>query len=342
MKENWDIDFRYVFSGSLTHRMHDMLLDTKNFKPLDILVSQLDRPGIRQAILWKKEGFCRWLFCDSGAFSVHTGKASVTQDEYIEYINSLIDDVDVFAQLDTIPGTFGQPKKPEDYVKSAEESWKNFLYMRTKVKDKKKIMPVFHFGEDIKYLKQMLEYVDEAGEKLDYIGLSPANDASVKDRMKYLQNMYDIIHQSSNPSVKTHVYGFTSLTAMSKFPCYSADSISHRLIAGYNKIFTENFGVISVSRKPRSVKNKSNLSFIETCDEYNLNVLRSEFEYFGMGEEFLKKYECEETDIIKAISEDNNLRVVFSVRTIQKLMDTKYKYHESNLVRPKKLFSLKG
>lgn len=341
MKENWDIDFRYVFSGSLTHRMHDMLMDTKNFEPLDILVSQLDRSGIRQAINWKHEGFCRWLFCDSGAFSVHTGKASVTQDEYIEYVNSIIDDVDVFAQLDTIPGTFGQPKSQEDYVKSAEDSWTNFIYMRNKVKDKHKIMPVFHFGEDTKYLKRMLDYVDDDGDKLDYIGLSPANDASVKDRMKYLQNMYDIIRDSSNPSVKTHVYGFTSLTAMSKFPCYSADSISHRLISGYNKIFTENFGVVSVSRKPRSVKNKSNLSFIETCDEYNLNILRSEFEYFGMNKDFLKKYDLDYEDAIEAISEDNNLRVVFSIRTIQKLMATRYKYSTDNLVRPKKLFNLK-
>lgn len=342
MKETWDIDFRYVFSGTLTDRMHNMLLDTKDFQPLDILVSQIDRSGIRKSIEWKHEGFCRWLFCDSGAFSVHTGKADVTQDEYIEYINSIIEDVDVFAQLDTIPGTFGKPKKPEDYEKSANESWENFLYMRNKVKYKHKIMPVFHFGEDVKYLKQMLEYVDEDGEKLDYIGLSPANDASVKDRMQYLQNMYDIIRASSNPGVKTHVYGFTSLTAMSKFPCYSADSISHRLISGYNKIFTEHFGVISVSRKPRSVKNKSNLSFIETCDEYNLNVLRSEFEHFGMDKDFLAKYDCCSSDIIEAISEDNNLRVVFSIRTIQKLMGNKYKYKEDNLVRPKKLFSLKG
>lgn len=333
-----DITFRYVFSGSLTHKMHDMLLAADDFEPLDILVSQLDRNGIKQAIKWKHEGFCRWLFCDSGAFSVHTGKAQITQDEYIEYINSIIEDIDVFAQLDTIPGKFQKPKSSQDYIDSAESSWENFLYMRENVKDKNKIMPVFHFGEDIKYLKRMLEFRDEFGNGLDYIGLSPANDASVQDRMLYLQNMYDIIKASSNPNVKTHVYGFTSLTAMSKFPCYSADSISHRLISGYNKLLSRNFGIISMSKKPRSVKTKSNLSFLETADEYNLDILKSELNDMGINLEYAKQFEFEGSDIIDWLSEDNNIRVVITIKNIQYLVKTKYKYKEENLVKQKRLF----
>lgn len=339
-KESWDQDFRYVFSGSLVKTMKDMLLDMKDFEPLDILISQIERANVNQMIKWKKEGFCRWAFVDSGAFSVHTGKAQITQDEYIDYINGVIDDVDVFAQLDTIPGKFGKPKTEEDYINSANSSWENFLYMRNRIKDKDKLMPVFHFGEDVKYLKRMLEYVDEDGDKLSYIGLSPANDASTQDRMLYLQNMYDIIHNSSNPNVKTHIYGFTSLNAMSKFPCYSADSISHRLISGYNKIFTSNFGIISVSKKPRSVKNKSNLSFLESADEINLNILRDEFKAFGVDKEFMRKYGFEGDDVLDWLPDNNNIRVAFSIKTIQHLMKTKYKYHEDNLVRQKKLFSL--
>ena len=335
---NDDVTFRYVFSGSLTMRMHDMLLDTVGFEPLNILVAQEDRSGLNQAIKWKHEGFCQWLFCDSGAYSVHTGKLHVTQDEYIEFINEISDEIDVFAQLDTIPGKFKQPKSPEDYIKSAEDSWSNFLHMRENVKDKHKVMPVYHFGEDIKYLQRMLEFKDEEGDQLDYIGLSPANDASVQARMIYLKNMYDILKKSPNPNVKTHVYGFTSLNAMSKFPCYSADSISHRLISGYNKIFTQNFGIISVTRQPRTVKTKSNLSFLETADEYNLQILRSEFEAFGINLEFAKKYGFEGNDILDWIPEDNNIRVAFSMRTIQELIKTKYKYQPTNLVSQKKLF----
>jgi hypothetical protein len=338
MKTGWDIDFRYVFSGSLTSRMHDMLLDTIDFEPLNILVAQEDRSGIKQAIEWKDAGFCQWLFCDSGAYSVHTGKLHVTQDEYVDYINSVSGKIDVFAQLDTIPGQFKKPKSPQDYIDSAESSWENFLHMRENVKDKHKVMPVYHFGEDVKYLKRMLEYRDSEGDQLDYIGLSPANDASVQARMLYLKDMYDIIQKSSNPNVKTHVYGFTSLTAMSKFPCYSADSISHRLVSGYNKIFTQNFGIISVSKQPRTVKSKSNLSFLETADSYNLDILRSEFKEFGIDLDFAKKYGFEGDDILDWIPDDNNIRVVFSIRTIQKLCKTTYKYQKENLVTQKKLF----
>ena len=336
MDEN--ITFRYIFSGNLTMRMHDMLLELKDFEPLDILVAQEDRNGIKQAIKWKKEGFCRFLFCDSGAYSVHTGKLHVTQDDYINYINSVNDDIDVFAQLDTIPGEFQKPKSPEDYIKSAEDSWNNFIYMRDKVKDKHKIMPVYHFGEDTKYLKRMLEYIDDDGDKLDYIGLSPANDASVQARMLYLQNMYDIIKASSNPNVKTHVYGFTSLQAMSKFPCYSADSISHRLISGYNKILTENFGIISVTKRSRTVKTKSNLSFLDSADEINLNKLKAELYDLGVTLDFAKKFGFEGDDILDWIPEDNNIRVAITVKTIQKLIKTKYKYKENNLITQKKLF----
>ena len=116
-----------MFSGSLTNAMHDMLVAMPDFEPLDILVSQIDRSAITKVIEWKKEGFCRWLFIDSGAFSIHTGNATTTADEYIEYLNSIDEYIDVFAQLDKIPGTFQQPKTPEDYVESARLSWENFL-----------------------------------------------------------------------------------------------------------------------------------------------------------------------------------------------------------------------
>jgi hypothetical protein len=338
MKQGWDVPFRYVFSGSLTNKMHDMLLDTKDFEPIDMLVACHETSAIKQVTQWRKEGFCRWLFCDSGAFSVHTGKKNISQEDYIQFINENNDNFDIFAQLDTIPGKYKQPKNPEDYVESANKSWENFLYMREHVKDKKKIMPVYHFGEDTKYLERMLEYVDADGDHLDYIGLSPANDASVDARMNYLDDMYKIIAKSSNPNVKTHVYGFTSLTAMSKFPCYSADSISHRLVSGYNKIYTENFGIISLSKLPRSSKTKSNLSFLESADEYNLSILRSEIEGYGMNVDFAKKYGFEGYDILDYLSECNDARVTFNVRSIQHLAYTKYQYHENNIVRNRKLF----
>ena len=315
---------KYVFSGSLTDEMHDMLLQIPDFEPLDILITQLDRSAIRKTIEWKKQGFCRWLFIDSGAFSVHTGKAKTTVDEYLDYLNSIDEYIDVCAQLDTIPGTFGQPKSKDDYEQSAAKSWENFLYMRTKMKSPDKLMPVFHFGEQFDALHNMLNWTDENGNHLDYIGISPANDASQEDKNAYLQNVADTIKQSANPDIKTHLYGMTSLDALSKYPCYSADSISHRLISGYGKILSANFGVISVSKKARTSRNKSNMSFVETADTFNMKKLTDEIEAVGFT--------------LEQIQESSSARVALTMHNIQKLISTKYKYQETNVKRSRRLF----
>lgn len=317
---------KYVFSGSLTQAMHDMLVALPEFEPLDILISQLDRSAITKAIEWKHEGFCRWLFIDSGAFSIHTGNANTTVDEYIEYLNSIDDDIDVFAQLDTIPGHFGQPKSKEDYEESARKSWENFLYMRSKVKSPHKLMPVFHYGEDMQVLRDMLAWKDEDGQPLDYVGISPANDASVEMKDVYLREVFDLIKTSNNPNVKTHLYGYTSLQGLGKFPCYSADSISHRLISGYAKILSRNFGVISVSKRSRTSKTKSNMSFLETCDSFNKQKLIDEIESLGFT--------------LEQIEEDSSARVVMTMHNIQKMIKDEYAYKPSNLKRTKKLFSI--
>ena len=315
---------KYFFSGSLTQAMHDYLVNLPDFEPIDILISQLDRHAIEKNIQWKREGFCRCLFIDSGAYSVHTGMAKVTTDEYIEYLNSIDDDIDIFAQLDRIPGTFRVPKSPEDYVVSAKESWENYLYMRERVKSPQKLMPVMHQGESMDHLKFMIEWKDENGKQLDYVGISPSNDRSQNDKDVYLRNCEDIIKASTNPHVKTHLYGMTSLESLSKYHCYSADSISHRLIAGYCKVLSPTFGVVSVTKKPRTVNTKSNQSFIETADEYNLEILRKEVEACNLT--------------MEEIEESSAARVAFTMHSIQVLMNTKYKYSDQNLKRPKKFF----
>ena len=319
---------KYVFSGSLTNRMHDILKAMPGFEPLNILVTQVDRSGVKQAIKYKQEGFCKWFFLDSGAFSIHTGKAKTTIDEYIDFINSIDEYVDVCAELDTIPGKFGQPKSKEDYEESAKKSWEAYLYMRSKLKSPKKVMPVFHYGESFDALKNMLEWKDENGEHLDYIGISPANDVSQGLKNIYMNEVRSIIEASSNPKVKTHLYGMTSLDALSKYECYSADSISHRHIAAYCKIWSRNFGVISVSKKQRTSSHKNDLSFLDTADEYNLNKLKEEAAEMGLT--------------LEQLEEDSSARVAFNMYNIQKMINEggKFEYKETNLKKPKRLVSI--
>lgn len=315
----------YYFSGSLTREMHDRMMALDDWEPIDVLVSQLDRNGVKTALDFKKDGLVKKLFVDSGAFSVHTGKAKLDLDEYISYINSLDDDIEVFAQMDTIPGTFGQPKTDEDYAESATKSWENYLYMRSKMKSPKKLTPVFHYGESFDHLRNMLEWKDENGEHIPYIGISPANDSSQKVKNRYMGEVYDVIAKSSNPNVKTHLYGMTSLDALTKYPCYSADSISHRLQSAYNKIYTRRWGTISMSDAKRTSSTKSNLSFIRTADEYTLKEFK----------EFLKSYNTD----IDEVRNNNAVRCVICIGEIQKFLKEN-PYKPTNRLRSKKLFDI--
>lgn len=314
---------KYFFSGSLTRSMIEILSKMPDYKPIDVLVSQLDRSAIKSMIQYKSEGLINDLFIDSGAFSFHTGKATLDLEEYIEFLNNMDDNIFVCAQVDTIPGKFGQPKSKQDYIDSADKSWKNYLYMRTKLKSPKKLTPVFHYGESFDALKRMLEYRDENGDPIDYIGISPANDTSQKVKDMYMREVYDLIAKSSNPNVKTHLYGMTSISGLSKVPAYSADSISHRHISGYNKIWVPEFGVISLSKRSRTSKSKSNLSFVDTADADSVKKLEDYLNHLGVTLE-----ECETS---------SSARCAVTMYTILQLIkDNPYK--PENVVRTKKLF----
>ena len=320
----------WVFSGTLTEKMAERLdreVDKGNFVPTMFLVTQIDRSGQKQMINFKqKYKFIDSLVSDSGAFSIHTGKANTTTDEYIEYVNPLDEHFSVIAQLDTIPGKFGQPKTKEDYERSAELSWENYLYMRDRVKSPDKLMPIFHFGESFDALTRMLDYRDPSGKPLSYIGISPANDAHQEEKNIYLRDVYEHISKSSNPTVKTHLYGMTSLDALSKFPAYSADSISARLLPGYNKIYTPKWGVISLSDRPRTSKSKSNMAFDKVCSPEDLEELKA----------LCAKYDY----TLEEMKSDNVPRVVLTMCEIQKANMTTYQYHPTNNKKQRRLFSI--
>ena len=321
------MDRHLVFSGTLTAQMVEYLKAIPEFEPIDVLVSQVDRSGVNQMLKYKAEGVAKSFFLDSGAFSFHKSGIAVDVDDYIAYANSLDEHTMAVAQLDTIPGSLGKEKTPEDYVKSAQKSWENFLYMYPRMKSKEKLIPVFHYGEDFSALRRMLEWRDDDGNPLTYIGISPANDTAQATKNRYMKNVYDIIAQSSNPNVRTHLFGMTSLDALRKFPYYSADSISHRLRSAYNKIYTRKWGTISLSDKSRTVKSRSNMSFLRTCD----SATYAEFE------ELAKHYGF----TIDQLRESSAARVAFDIVETQLAVNNEYAYRPENEGKTaKRLFNL--
>lgn len=215
------------------------------------LLSQLnDRGTIAEwADALRKNKDCKSkLFIDSGAFTAHTKGAELDVDEYIDYINANEDIFTVYAQVDKIPGTFGIPYTREQLLEAPKLSFDNYLYMAPKLKNRDKLIPIFHQGENFKWLKNMLEYIDERGEHIKYIGISTRNDASRSEKYDWLRQVFNIIKRSSNPDVKTHAFGMTSFPLLESFPFTSADSTAWIMVSVNGNIYTD-IGTVLVSDK---------------------------------------------------------------------------------------------
>ena len=172
----------------------------------------------------------------------------------------------------------------------------------------------------------MLDWRDSDGNKFSYVGISPSNDRGVAEKDIYLKEVYDYIAKSSNPNVKTHLFGYTSLPGLPKFPWYTADSVSHRLRAAFNKIYTIKWGTISLS-KTRQTKTKADRAFTEVADPRTVQELDEIAKSYGLSLDLL----CEESWA----------RTVFDILQIQQYC-RENPYKPENLKRHKKLFNIGG
>ena len=263
--------------------------DLKRKLGYDQLLSQLnERKACIEWVEYKRaHPECKSkLFIDSGAYTAHTKGKVVDVDEYIQFINSIDDQVATFAQVDHIPGEWGKPKTPEQLAEAPILSWENYLYMVTRVKSPKKLQPIFHQGEDFKYLKQMLNYTYPAdvldkscvGQHIDYIGISCNKEVSSNDWVDWFNEVFKIIKESPDPNVKTHAFGMTSLRILEQFPFYSADSTSWVRSASFGNLLVGYSGVYVSSRNkndPQHISNQSpaiKKAVADICERYNLNL----------------------------------------------------------------------
>ena len=239
--------FNLYFAGSLNKVFEEDLKD----KGAHRLASQLlDKAVIEGWMEGRDAGRCKGhLLIDSGAFSAHTRDAEVDVDAYIDFLNRIDPYVHVCAQVDKIPGKFRKPKTRQELEEAPELSWQNYLYMRPKLKSPEKLLPIFHQGEDYKWLHNILEWRDpETGAKVEYMGISPANDQPVKEKIKFIEKCFNIIKKSSNPDIKTHAFGMTSLYVLEMYPFTSADSTSWLLNGANGSIMTK-YGAVLLSEK---------------------------------------------------------------------------------------------
>lgn len=173
------------------------------------------------------------IMLDSGAYSAWKSKAVVDIDEYICFIKENCEYIDSYVNLDFIPGEFGRIPTAEEVEHSAQLSWKNYLYMESF--DLSPI-PVFHMGERFYWLRKMIDH------GCPYIGISTQNGLPTSQHIIWLDRVFrEIVGPDGRPRVKTHAFGQTTPSILSRYPWYSADSASWIFVSATGSIIIPKF-----------------------------------------------------------------------------------------------------
>jgi len=167
------------------------------------------------------------LTIDSGAFSVWSNGGHVNIDSYAEFCLNLKQILPstielAIVNLDVLPGQWGFVPSQKDIDESAEKGWQNMLYLEEKGL---KVIHVFHQHENF-------ELLDRIKNHSDYIGISPANDVSNAEKLKWMNKVFSQIKNT----VKTHGFAVTSHNQIYQYPYFSVDSSTWTCPARFGRI----------------------------------------------------------------------------------------------------------
>lgn len=158
------------------------------------------------------------IFVDSGAYSAHTMGVDINIDDYIKYLNTIIDDIELCAALDVIG--------------DAEKSWENYLYMRERVSQPNKVLYTFHFEEDFKYLERAVEYFID--NNILYMAIGGV--ALIKNPAQRVWFLDEVQNRLKGTNIKIHLFGVTDYKVVSQIKCESVDSTQHIMAGAFGKI----------------------------------------------------------------------------------------------------------
>lgn len=235
--------FDLYFAGSSGAKHQQFLIEQKAHMLRNYLNEKNSVDNLIQLTGGKYPGK---LFIDSGAFSAWTKGKIIDVDEYIDWINERADFIDLYGQVDVIPGDIIHGATREQVKEAARLTWENYLYMRPKMKKPENLLYTFHVGEPIEYLKQALSWKDDNGKLIPYIALGGMVGKSTTTRKNFLELCFNTIKNSDNPKVKVHAFGMTSIPLLGMFPIDSADSTSWLGYSIYGNIIIDS-GIVAVS-----------------------------------------------------------------------------------------------
>ena len=235
------MSFNLYLAGGKVKTQDDIIIK----RGCDVLFSQInDRKAIKKFLELMSNNK---LFIDSGAYSAWSKNKPIDVDDYIKFINENTDKFTLFASVDDIPGELRRKPTLWEQRESPAKSWHNYLYMREQVKDKDKLLPVFHIGEDFRHLQNMLD-ATFSGQHIPYIGLGGTVGLACTVKEDWYKQCFKIIQQSSNANVKVHAFGMTNLEILENYPFESADSTTW-LMAAINAELCTKYGRICVSQQ---------------------------------------------------------------------------------------------
>lgn len=169
-------------------------------------------------LLERMDGYLPKTFMlDSGAFSVWANGGSIDLWAYTLFAKRLRErlppEVELnVVNLDVLPGKIGQTPTQEEREQSAIKGWENMEKLQA---EGLKVIHVYHQHEDLKWL-------DKMHKQLPYVGISPANDVSMPQKLAFMDSCYAKI----KADIKTHGFAVTSPDQLYRYPLYSADSSS--------------------------------------------------------------------------------------------------------------------
>lgn len=173
---------------------------------------------------------------DSGAFSAWTQNEEVNIENYTDFVLKNLDYFSYIVNLDVIPGEWNRSPTKKEAEIACRKGWENYKYMLSKGIPADKLIHVFHQGDNFEWLEKFMK------ENLKYIGLSPANDKTVQEKIKWLDKCMEITTDKQGyPLNKWHGFAVTSLKMMLRYPWYSVDSSSWTTFARLGSILVPKY-----------------------------------------------------------------------------------------------------
>ena len=152
-----------------------------------------------------------------------------------------------------------------DPEECARKTWENYLYMKDRLDEPKKLVYCYHYGEDIKWLKQALDN----GVKL--IALGGLAKRGKNQRIKFLEEVEKVVKDYDDLLI--HAFGMTSFEILERFDFItSADSSTWLYPAKYSEIPTEKIRTVYTGDDMSKKHNYWNLDlddqiYVDECIE---------------------------------------------------------------------------